>query len=590
MTSRSARTTLARLLAALLALSLFAAACGGGDDSDDSSDDGGTETAGDNDGGDAAEEEEDEEEGTAVTPTVTAPPEDESEEDAGPVVGGVLRVATEADGDGLNPVANNMAVSAYLMAFPMFDPLFAFDAEGKWFPYLAESAAPVEGTNSWQVTLRDGVTFHDGSTMDADDVIAAFNATLNDPIISLAVRPSYPAENQIEKIDDLTVQFNLIRPSAHFPVNLTSQLGMIPSSEYVAAAAEDPSMDQMPVGQGPFQIVSRTQDDKTVLERFDGYWQGTDNIYLDGIEYSVITDTAIAAERVAAGDIDIVISSNPDAILTMRESDGVNTVENLLSGENDIMMNTAVPPFDDLRARQALTFAADRESYAALISQGTSPLADSIFHPDLIWNNPDVVQEGNMPELAGPLVESYCGDFPENCTDGKINMELQYSGPSVVQTRIADILTAGWEPFFNVTEQELLQDAHILEVATGQYQVVTWRQFGAIDPDNEVVWLECATAEGFISLNWVKWCNPDRDALLFEQRATDDLDRRVEIWREIQVEMNETYAYIFTTHANWAVGYSDRVNNVCGQMGPGGETMFCNNQGRQFFHNIWLSE
>ena len=84
----------------------------------------------------------------------------------------------------------------------------------------------------------------------------------------------------------------------------------------------------------------------------------------------------------------------------------------------------------------------------------------------------------------------------------------QYSGPSVIQTRVADVLTAGWEPYFNVTEQELLQGAHILEVAIGQFQVVTWRQFGSVDPDNEVVWLECATAEGFITLNWVRWCSP----------------------------------------------------------------------------------
>ena len=476
------------------------------------------------------------------------------------------------------------------MGFPMFDPLFSFDAEGNWFPYLAESASPVEGTNSWQVTLRQGITYHDGSEMTADDMIAAFEGQLADPIISLAVAPSYPAENRIEKIDDYTVQYNLLRPSAHFPVNLTSQLGMIPPASYIAAAAEDPTMDQMPIGQGPFKIVSRTQDDKTVLERFDGYWQGTDNIYLDGIEFSPITDTAIASERVAAGDIDLVVTSSPDAILTLRDSDSVNTIENLYSGENDIMMNTRAAPFDDIRARQALTYAADRESYAALITQGTSPLADSMFHPDLIWNNPDVVQEGNMPELAGPLVESYCADLPENCTDGKINMELQYSGPSVTQTRIADILTAGWEPFFNVTEQELLQDAHILEVAIGQFQVVTWRQFGAVEPDNEVVWLECATAEGFITLNWVRWCNPERDELLYAQRATDDLDARVEMWREIQAEMNESYAYIFTTHANWTVGFGDRVKNLCGQTGPGGETMFCNNQGRMFFHNVWLDE
>ncbi|HBU03990.1 MAG TPA: hypothetical protein DEA70_05835, partial [Acidimicrobiaceae bacterium] len=84
-----------------------------------------------------------------------------------------------------------------------------------------------------------------------------------------------------------------------------------------------------------------------------------------------------------------------------------------------------------------LTYATDRVLYASLIGQGTSPLADSMFHPSLIWNNPDVVQEGNMPELAGPLVGSYCADMPENCSDGKVDMELQYSGPSVVATRIA---------------------------------------------------------------------------------------------------------------------------------------------------------
>ena len=581
----SARTSLARLLALLLAFVMIAAACGGSDDSDDNA----ADTTSDSETGSDDSSDDDADDGDSVVPTITAPEEEEvAEEEV--QRGGILRVAMEADGDGINPVANNFANAASLMGGSIFDPLVAIDQNGNWFPYVAESASPVEGTNSWQVTLRQGVTYHDGSEMTADDMIAAFEAQLADPIISLAVAPSYPAENRIEKIDDYTVQYNLLRPSAHFPVNLTSQLGMIPPASYIAAAAEDPTMDQMPIGQGPFKIVSRTQDDKTVLERFDGYWQGTDNIYLDGIEFLPITDSAIAAQRVAAGDIDLVVTSSPDAILTLRDSDSVNTIENLYSGENDIMMNTRAAPFDDIRARQALTYAADRESYAALITQGTSPLADSMFHPDLIWNNPDVVQEGNMPELAGPLVESYCADVPENCTDGKINMELQYSGPSVTQTRIADILTAGWEPFFNVTVQELLQDAHILEVAIGQFQVVTWRQFGAIEPDNEVVWLECATAEGFITLNWVRWCSPERDELLYAQRATDDLDARVEMWREIQVEMNETYAYIFTTHANWAVGYSDRVNNVCGQMGPGGETMFCNNQGRQFFHNIWLSE
>jgi len=586
---RLARTALLRLLAVMLAFVLIAAACGGGDDDSagDVATDSGDDSADDSDSDDADDGDDEQ----SATPTVTvAEPEPE---DTGPVSGGTLRVAVEAETDGLNPVANNFAVSAYLMAFTMIEPVAYYDQDGNWFPWLAESFTPIEGTSSWQMKLREGIKFHDGSELDADDIIANFNGQLTDPLISLAVRPNFPEENQIEKIDDYTVQYNLIRPSAHFPVNLTSQLGMVVPSEYVAAAAENGELHQQPIGTGPYMLESRTQDDVTVVVKNPDYWAGTDNVYLDRIEFHIVTDTAIAAERVAAGDLDVVITSNPDAILTLQDAAGVTAHQNLLSGENDIMMNTRKAPFDDIRARQALTFAADREGYASLIGQGTSPLADSMFHPELDWNNPDVVQEGNMPDRAGPLVTDYCADNPDNCTDGKINIELQYSGPSVTQTRIADLLTAGWEPYFNITEQELLQDQHIIEVALGMYDVVTWRQFGAVDPDNEVVWLECATAEGGITLNWVRVCNPDRDALLFEQRATDDRDRRIEIWQQIQQEMNETYAYIFTTHANWTVGVSDKVRNICGQTSPeatGSMVLNCNNQGRYFFHGVWLAE
>ena len=350
--TRTTRSTLLRLLAALMAFSLVAAACSGGD-----GDDGDTtaEDTGDTGGGDGdadADEGDDGGEGESVAPTITEPAEEAVDPDE-IQRGGVLRVAMEADSDGINPVANNYATAGGTMGRAIFDPMFVMDADGNWVPYLAAGAAPVEGTTSWQIFLREGVMFHDGTEMTADDAIAAFEAQLADPIISLAVAPSFPAENRIEKIDDYTVQYNLLRQTAHFPANLASQLGMVPSAAYIAAAAEDETLNQTPVGQGPFRIVSRAQDDKTVVEKFDGYWQGPDAVYLDGIEFLPITDTALAAERITAGDIDMLSTSNPDAILTLRDADGVSTIENVFSSENDIMMNTRAAPFDDIRVRQA---------------------------------------------------------------------------------------------------------------------------------------------------------------------------------------------------------------------------------------------
>mgnify|MGYP003310322421 CR=1 FL=1 len=226
MRSCFARSSLVRLLALLLAFGVFAAACGGDDDSADSNAD--TTSESESDSATIAADDD----GDSVAPTITEPAEEEVPEEE-IQRGGTLRVAMEADGDGINPVANNFANAAYLMGQSIFDPLIAYDADGDWFPFLAESASPVEGTNSWQIKVRAGITYHDGSEMTADDMIAAFEAQLTDPIISLAVAPSFPAENPVEKIDDYTVQYNLLRPSAHFPTNLTSQLGMVPSASYI---------------------------------------------------------------------------------------------------------------------------------------------------------------------------------------------------------------------------------------------------------------------------------------------------------------------------------------------------------------------
>jgi peptide/nickel transport system substrate-binding protein len=581
MTTQPTRAALAKILALLVAFTLVAASCG--DDSDTTPAD------------------------SEITPVDDQTPDDDPvvDEPVGediatadiiedvPVRDGVLKIGVEAPSDGLNPTANNFAQSAYMMGYAIYDPLFYVDTDGNWFPFLAESAEPVGDGSSWDVTVRQDVFFHDGTPLNAEALGINFDRTLADPLISLAVKPSYPEDNRWELIDEYTIRYNLIRPSAHFPVNLTSQLGFIASPTYLAAQVEDESLDQTPVGTGPFEITEREVGVKTVLSRFDDYWQGTDDIYLATIEIYPNTDSVISAERVASGELDMVTTSNPEAQLTL-EAGGVNITANVLSGEDDIMMNTSRPPMDDIRVRQALTFAADRQGLLDIIAQGTKPLADSMFHPTSKWHNPDIVQEGNTPELAAPLIADYCSEDPVNaqgdpmCTNGKVNMELQFSGPSVTQTLTMDILVNGWEDYFNVNRQELLQTAHITDVAFGLYDVVTWRQFGAVDPDNEVIWLECATAGAGIALNWVRVCNPERDELMFAQRATTDEAERIAIWQEIAQDMHDTYAYIFVTHANWVVGFNDNVKNLCGTTGPDGEAVMCNSAGSIFLHNTWV--
>jgi ABC-type transport system substrate-binding protein len=545
-----------------------------------------------------------------TTTTTTTPPDDDSEEapvdgtdegveevvtdgpaEPGPQRGGTLRVAVLAEGDGLNPAANNFSGPVYVTAYSLFDPLTYYDTQGNWVPFLAESWTKIGDGTQWQMKLREGIRFHDGTELDADDVVATFNAQLADPTLSVAFKPGFDPDQPIVKIDDYTVQYKGVRPAGRLPIAFTSQLGMVMPSEWLERAASDPTLNQMPVGTGPFMIESRVRDEKTVLVRNPDYW-AADMIdtYLDRIEIEPITDNTVAAQRLIAGELDLVVVSGADAILTLRDAadQGVRTIENQRSEETLMIMNSASRVFSDIRARQALTFATDQDLYVDLIRQGTAQAAHTMFHPDLIWRNPDVMQETNMPEWAGPLVAAHCADFGAHCTDGKINVRVGIPGPSVEADRTVDLLAATWGEYFNLETKVAHVNELIVDIVLGNFDVALAFTFGAVDPDNDSIFMECGSI-GFIALNFARYCDEERDVLLYEQRRIDDLDRRVEIWHRIQEINRDAYIYIYLTHDNWTVGVRDNVQNLCGQIGPEGDPLFCNNQGRIWLNQLWLS-
>ena len=136
----------------------------------------------------------------------------------GPRRGGTLRVAVLAEGDGLNPAANNFSGPVYVTAYSLFDPLTYYDTQGSWVPVLAESWTKIGDGTQWQMKLREGIRFHDGTELDADDVVATFNAQLADPALSVAFKPGFDLEEPIVKIDEYTVQYKGVRPAGRLPI------------------------------------------------------------------------------------------------------------------------------------------------------------------------------------------------------------------------------------------------------------------------------------------------------------------------------------------------------------------------------------
>jgi peptide/nickel transport system substrate-binding protein len=334
----------------------------------------------------------------------------------------------------------------------------------------------------------------------------------------------------------------------------------------------------------------------TRFVRNDAWW-GTDIIgpvYLDAVEFYPVPDPSTRTELLQNGDLDIIHTTDTDQFPTYRD-DPTLTLDIDEDGEEYfLMINTAKAPFDDIRVRQALALATDRQGYYDLFNAGEGSMADQMFVPESPNYNPDVKQDGNDPAAAAVLVAEYCGENPvdaegkELCTGGKVNMEYQWSGPSVLATRIADFYNEGWSESFNVTFDELSQADHIQEAALGIYNVVGWRQFGAENPGDDRVWLECRNIGG-ISLNWPRYCNEDRDALIKEIANPATPEARTASLQQLVQNMHDAYSYIFMTHSSWAIIQSDKVHGSCDRVGPDGDPLVCSTNGRMYFSSMWLS-
>ncbi|MEX2269582.1 MAG: ABC transporter substrate-binding protein [Acidimicrobiia bacterium] len=497
--------------------------------------------------------------------------------------GGTLRYGLEAEADGLNPTANRFVAPGFVMANAVYDPLFRLGTDRKFHPWLAESATPNADFTAWDIKLRPNIKFHDGTPLTSEAIKANLEAELADPLIGLAINDFFDPDNPVEIVDDLTARLHMAGPNAHIAQYFVAQIGYIASPTYIAAAEENPDLNQEPVGTGPFVFESRTQDSTTTFVRNDDYWRG--EVKLDGIEFVIQTDPARRADQLLADELDMMHTSDFGTIKLLRAED-VQTIEQGTAEDGFALINTQQPPFDDVRARKALALATPRENYLQIIGKGIAEPADSMFHPSLPSANPKVKQEADKPAAAKRVAEEYCAESPDQCEGDKIKFTFKYTGPSAVLELTADVLIDGWKSAFVVDRAQELQDDYVLHVATGDYQVVAWRQFGAEDPDGDFTWIDCRNAggPGSLSITWSRYCNDEIQVLGLEQRASDDPDLQAESWQRISALLNENYVYIFLSHTIWQVAASDNVKNpVFTKQADGkGKSVFGNG-----IHSLW---
>jgi peptide/nickel transport system substrate-binding protein len=292
--------------------------------------------------------------------------------------GGTLRIICGQELTTMGWPSEQNTPEDWYQRVPAVETLVRFDEEGLPVPLLAESV--VEDPEALTITfyLRQGVLFHDGTDFNADACIWNFEQIR----ASANLSASWFWATDIEKVDDYTVRVHFSQWDNTFLSNMAYDSGMISPTAY-----EENGLDWVrdnAVGTGPFKQVSFQRDVQKVFERFDDYWQ-EGKPYLDRIEINIIADPTVQVASFLNGDNDIITYLNPTDAKNLEGQPGVVITQGNSMGDTfSLVGDSAHPdsPFANLKVRQAVSYAINREAIADFIYQGyASPTFQIIALP-----------------------------------------------------------------------------------------------------------------------------------------------------------------------------------------------------------------
>lgn len=295
-----------------------------------------------------------------------------------PKRGGVLRVSGNTNPSSMDPQTGGSG-SDHVFLYPFFDTLVDFEpATLKAIPGLAESWRYPDAT-TLVLTLRAGVTFHDGTPLDAAAVKFNLDRARSDPRSN--IKGDLVTVEAVEASGPLEVTIRLKQPDSALLLILSDRAGMMSSPKAVQESGRD--YDRKPVGAGPMRLVSWVDNEKVVGVRYDKYWK-PDQPHLDGIEIAVIHEINTGLRSVIGGQNDFVYFLSPQQKPIVERARGLTAVSGPTLYCIMVFLNFGRPPLNDVRLRRALNLAVDREAFAKATMAGLSEVATTVL-PKVHW-------------------------------------------------------------------------------------------------------------------------------------------------------------------------------------------------------------
>ncbi|WP_321359289.1 ABC transporter substrate-binding protein [Pseudomonas extremaustralis] len=469
-----------------------------------------------------------------------------------------LVFCSEGSPAGFDPGQYTTGTDFDASAETMFNRLTQFERGGTAVvPGLATSWDVSPDGLTYTFHLRDGVKFHTTPyfkptrTFNADDVLFTFNRMINkdDPF-----RKAYPTEfpyftdmgmdtniKNIEKVDDHTVKFTLGTVDAAFIQNLAMSFASIQSAEYAAQLLKNGTpqdINQKPIGTGPFVFKSYQKDSNIRYTGNKDYWNPAD-VKIDNLIFAITTDPSVRIQKLKKNECQITLFPRPadlkaleaDKDLKLPHQAGFNLGYIAYNVMDKVKGSDQPNPLADLRVRQALDMSVNKQQIIDSVYQGAGQLAVNAMPPTQ-WSYDTTIKDAKYdPEKAKALLKEAGVKEGTEIVLWAMPVQRPYNPNAKL---MAEMLQNDWKKIglnVKITSYEWGEYIKRSKGGENQAMIIGWSGDNG-DPDN---WLNvlfgCDSLSGN---NFSKWCDKKFDGIVKEAKATSDIAKRTELYKQAQ--------------------------------------------------------
>jgi len=452
-------------------------------------------------------------------------------------------VVQTAEPTSLDPISNTLSVTQNLLEGNVFEALVMRKDNMVLAPGLATAWRSVSPT-TWEFDLRHGVKFQNGEAFDATSVVFTFQ-TILDPKNNNPFRPFLDVIASVTKVDDYTVRIETKQPYAPLVASLYPIM-MLPPKAYQDMGSD--AFGQHPIGTGPYDVTEWVKDDHITLRANPGYWNGAPAIPV--VVFKAIPDDSTRVAALETGNADIIASAPFQEINNIqRRGDRALTTTN--TRVYMIGMNTFKAPLNDVRVRQALNYAVDKQSLLRAFWDGQGQVLGSAVSPSSFGYTSSVKPYPYNPQKAKELLAE--AGYPQGLAVSFDGLSGRYNNDKQIEEAIVGQLgQVGVRTQLNVMD-------------FGTYWTNYWLTaklnglwfLGNGDPlfDSDYLLTGMLYSKG---RGWY-YSSPKTDALIERARTTMDVAARQKVYAELMQDLHDEAPWIFLFVGKDVYGVSSRI-------------------------------